>query len=474
MVKRKYILKRAKYQDNCTETQRSKIGIGTSYSFTGANMSPFGGIFAAGCFAQRIGLEKLLEDSITTERKTEISASQYLLSVIYLLYIGYERFAHVQYVKDDPIFQRILDMERIPVQSSFWRFFNKSLDQRNEDQLRKVIFEIQRRVWEAGNVGLRRIHIDTDTTVETVYGDQEKSCVGYNPGHRGKKSYQPVISTIAETGEFICGRQRSGDTISGVEIAEQLDQVFTHLPPHVKYVISRMDSGFYCKEAVEKHEQYGIHYTIAVKKHAPIQQEIVKVKWKKSKISDGIAEFWYQPGSWKKPHRFVVARYKKQNTDEQTDMFEDISYKYRVFVTDLRRKPQKVVTEYDGRANIESLIEESKNQIALAKIPGKSFATNAVFMQVVLLAFNLNKWLQLIGRIEGERFHWEEIKTSRFKHLYIACRIVETGRKTIIRFSSDYPYKEYFNRLIQRLRRIVYKEGAIQNIIRTNLVPGFS
>lgn len=437
-------------------------------------MSPFGGIFAAGCFAQQIGLEALLADKITTDRKTAISASQYLLSVMYLLYIGYERFAHVQYVKDDPIFQRILDMERIPVQSSFWRFFNKSLDQRNEDQLREVIFEIQRRVWEAGNVGLRRIHIDTDTTVETVYGNQENSCVGYNPRHRGKKSYQPVISTIAETGEFICGRQRSGDTISGEEIAEHLDQVFTHLPPKVEYVTSRLDSGFYCKEAIEKHEQYRIHYTIAVKKQAPIQQEIVRVKWKKCKISDGIAEFWYQPRGWKRPHRFIVARYKKQNADEQTDLFEDIAYKYRVFVTDLRRKPHKIVTEYDGRASIESLIEESKNQIAMAKIPGKSFATNALFMQVVLLAFNLNKWLQLIGRLESERFHWEEIKTSRFKHLYIASKIVETGRKTIIRFSSDYPYKEYFTRLIQRLRRIVYKEGVIQIVVRTNLVPGFS
>ena len=474
MVKEKYNIKQAKNENNFQRSPRSKIGIGTSYTFTGANMSPFGGIFAAGCFAQQMGLDKLLADSITTERKTEVSASQYILSVIYLLYIGYERFAHVQYVKDDAIFQRIVDIERMPVQSSFWRFFNKSLGQQNEEQLRGVIFEMQRRVWVASNVGLRRIHIDTDTTVETVYGEQEKACVGYNPGHRGKKSYQPVISTIAETGEFICGRQRSGDTISGEEIAAHLDQVFTHLPPNVEYVISRMDSGFYCKEAVEKHEQYGIHYTIAVKKHAPVQQEIAKVKWKKSKLSDGVAEFWYQPGSWKKPHRFIVARYRKENKEEQTDMFEDISYKYRVFVTDLRRKAHKIVIEYDGRANIESLIEESKNQIAMAKIPGKSFAANAVFMQAVMLAFNLNKWLQLIGRPEGEPFHWEEIRTSRFKHLYIASRIVETGRKTIIRFAEDYPYKEYFNRLIQRLRRIVYKEGALQSVIKTNLVPGFS
>jgi len=134
-----------------------------------------------------------------------------------------------------------------------------------------------------------------------------------------------------------------------------------------------MDSGFYCKEAVEKHEQYGIHYAMAVKKYAPIQQEIMKVKWKQSKNSDGVSEFWYQPHGWETSHRFVVARYKKENKEIQTDMFEDTSYKYRVFVTDLRRKAEKIVFEYDGRANIESLIEESKNQIAMAKIPGKTF-----------------------------------------------------------------------------------------------------
>jgi len=72
-----------------------------------------------------------------------------------------KRFAHVQYVKDDPVFQRMVGLERIPVQSSFWRFFNMNLGGDTESQLRKVLFEMQSRVWKASNVGLRRIHIDT-------------------------------------------------------------------------------------------------------------------------------------------------------------------------------------------------------------------------------------------------------------------------------------------------------------------------
>lgn len=474
MVKLKYDIKQAKRQQKRQQNWIQRIGVGTEYSFTGTNMSPFGGVFAAGCFFQQFGLERLLNECITTERETQVRASQYVLAIVYLLYIGYERFAHVQYLRDDPIFKRVLGVAQMPVQSSFWRFLNLSLGERNESQLRWVIFEMQERVWQASNIGLRRIHVDTDTTVETLYGEQENATVGYNPKYRGKKSYQPVLSTIAETGELICGRQRSGDTISGEEIAQHLDDVFSHLPPCVTHVISRMDSGFYCKDAVDKHEEQAIHFVIAVKKNAAIQQHIATLGWKKSRVSDGIAEFWYQPTGWKRPRRFVVARYRKKENEIQTDMFEDTAYKYRVFVTDLKRKAEKVVAEYDGRAGIENLIEESKNQIALAAIPGKAFVANALFLQLVILAFNLNKWLQLIGREDDKPFHGEEIQTSRFKHLYIASRLVQSGRRTMLRFAADYPYKEYFERLIQRLRTIVFDPGEIQSVIARNLIPGVS
>jgi hypothetical protein len=471
MVKVKYDANRAAEKGKRSFQLVGRIGTRTAYSFTGANMSPFGGLFAAGCFVEKLRLDKALRDRVTITRQTEVDPWRYMVGMIYLLYIGYDRLAHVQYVKDDPIYRRLLGMSRIPVQSSFWRFLNESLGEQNENELRSVNLHMHESVWQAGNVGLRRIHVDTDTTVETVYGDQESATVGYNPKHRGKKSYQPVLSTIAETGELICGRQRSGDTISGKEIAQHLDDVFMEVQS-VETVISRMDSGFYCKESIGKHEEFNIRYIISVKKQAPIQQEIAKVKWKKTKIADGIAEFWYQPHSWPKPCRFVVTRYLKQDKEVQTDMFEDSAYKYRVFVTDLKRKPEKVVREYDGRANVESLIEESKNQSAFAKIPGNSFVANSNFLQLVILALNLNKWLQIVGRKEDAVYHWEEIRTSRFKHLYLASRITRSGHRTTIRFAADYPYQEYFKRLVDRLRRIVWESGSFLGVMERSLIPG--
>lgn len=470
MVKEKYDRNTAQKKEKQQAETLARIGLHTAYTFTGANMSPFGGLFSAGCFMEKFHIEKQLRDQLTITRQTDVEPWRYIVGLIYMLYIGYERLAHVQYVKEDPLYKRLLGMSAIPGQSSCWRFLNLSLDEHNEEEFRLLNFDLHEQVWLASNVGLRKIHVDTDTTVETVYGDQENATKGYNPKHRGKKSYQPVLSTIAETGELICARQRSGDTISGEEIARHLEDVFAQVQA-VATVISRMDSGFYCKEAIAKHEQFNIRFIIAVKKQAAIQEQIAQVKWQDTKIADGIAEFWYQPSHWSKPYRFVVTRYLKDEKERQTDMFEDTAYKYRVFVTDLMRKAESVVLEYDGRANIESLIEEGKNQVAFAKIPGNSFAANSNFLQLVILAFNLNKWLQLIGRQEGAVYHWEEIKTSRFKHLYIASRITQSGHRTIIRFAADYPYKEYFKRLLDRLRGIVWQPGRIVGVLERSLVP---
>src|SRR5476649_364998 len=50
------------------------------------------------------------------------------------------------------------------------------------------------RVWEAANVKLEVVTIDTDTTVHTLYGQQMGGRKGYNPKNKGKKSYQRMSS----------------------------------------------------------------------------------------------------------------------------------------------------------------------------------------------------------------------------------------------------------------------------------------
>src|SRR5260370_6650927 len=121
------------------------------------------------------------------------------------------------------------------------------------DPLAHQLLEVQRvmrqRVWEAAHVQLTAVTLDTDTTVHTLFGQQMGARKGYNPKHKGKKSYQPILTFLAETREYIAGELHNGDRPSGAQIARHLESVFAPLPEPVQTIYARADSGFYCWEA---------------------------------------------------------------------------------------------------------------------------------------------------------------------------------------------------------------------------------
>jgi hypothetical protein len=96
------------------------------------------------------------------------------------------------------------------VQSTFWRFVN-ALHRNVAQQLLTIMRTMRERVWEAANVKLEVVTIDTDTTVHTLYGQQMGGRKSYNPKNKGKKSYQPMLTFLAETREYLWGELRNGD-----------------------------------------------------------------------------------------------------------------------------------------------------------------------------------------------------------------------------------------------------------------------
>jgi hypothetical protein len=61
----------------------------------------------------------------------------------------------------------------------------------------------------------------------------------YNPKNKGKKSYQPILTFLAETKEYVTGSLRTGDRPDGKQIAAHLDAAIAALPQAVKTVYAR-------------------------------------------------------------------------------------------------------------------------------------------------------------------------------------------------------------------------------------------
>jgi hypothetical protein len=105
-------------------------------------------------------------------------------------------------------------VSRLTGQSVFWRFL-ASLNLNLAGQLLQRQRILREGVWAAAHVGLTSITVDADPTVHTLYGRQMGARKGYNPKNKGKKSYQPILTFIAETHEYVGGELRNGDRPDG-------------------------------------------------------------------------------------------------------------------------------------------------------------------------------------------------------------------------------------------------------------------
>ena len=266
--------------------ESNKINASTPFDFTGKNLTPYGGLLPVITMLDKLGFQSLVEQTVTSKRLPRAMDSyRFVLGIVLGLYIGFPRLNQLRFVARDPILTGILKVPKLPVQSTFWRFVN-ALHLNVARQMLTIMRIMRERVWAAANVKLEVVTIDTDTTVHTLYGRQMGGRKSYNPKNKGKKSYQPMLTFIAETREYIWGELRNGDKPSGHQIGDHIRNVCAALPPGVKQIFGRADSGFYCREAVEAYEECQARFVISARKTSRLVEQLRQAKWKESKQTD--------------------------------------------------------------------------------------------------------------------------------------------------------------------------------------------
>lgn len=455
-----------------------KIGASTPYDFEGSNMTAYGGLLPVTTMLEKLQFQKLIEEHVTIKRvTTSMPGSRFVLAMILALYVGFSRLHHLQFLQREPMLTGILEVDTLPVQSTFWRFLT-SLHLTAARQLREVSRHMRQRVWEAAHVKLTEVTLDTDTTVQTVYGQHMGARKGYNPKHRGKKSYQPILTFVAETRECISGELRKGVTVSGKQIAAHLDSVFGSLPEGVAVRYARGDSGLYCLETVQAYEKHDCRFVVAAQKSASLMAAVQAARWTGSPRTDadGQCEFRHQPAEWPKAYRFVALRYQKkpkpERKTEQYQLFDAPDYMHRVFVTDLDAPIDVVVGFYRQRAGAENLIKEANNDAGLAAHPSTRWATNCVHFQLAMTAYNLNCWLMLFHRdeqVKAADLRHTTIATARLRFLFLAAKIVRHAGSVLVRYSDHYAEKETMGRLMDRLRAIAFQGTRFGPVLATPL-----
>jgi hypothetical protein len=430
-----------------------KIDASTVFETCTEQLSPFGGLLALIKFFDLIGFKDIFDFCyIRPQRDPKLGHYLMFVGILMLLFIGFNRLWHFTYIQLDAMLCGFFRLTRLPVASTFWRYVD-SLGINQANSLLKMMSILRERIWQLCGINYRKIHLDIDTTVETVFGNQQGGRKGHNTKYRGKKGLRPILCFIQETREYLVGKLRTGKTISGTEAAAFIKKIKNHLPGCVQQVLLRADGEFLSGQSIAACIEAGFEFIIANKLcDPPFEPQGWYRPFKRKAFEYNSCV--YQPMGWKAACRFVVMRIanekaKKSGQPTQCALFEAERYIYRVFCTNLSGPAHKIIATYDKRADVENLIGEAKRE-GLDAIPSAKFKTNYAFFQIVMLAYNIWRYLKMIAQqcSGGDKCTKADhglqtlqgimnntIRIARLKLLFIAAKVVKESNRHKVKYS---------------------------------------
>ena len=311
---------------------------------------------------EKVGFRSLVEETLTVARRTRVmSVYQFVLAMVLCAYVGFSRLYHVRFIARDPILAGILKATQLAPQSTFWRFL-ASLSVNVVQQILSIQRQMRERVWAAANVQLYTATLDTDTTVHTLYGNQMGARKSYNPKNKGKKSYQPMLTFIAETREYLSGgsAQRGPSFGKGDRAAHRRGSQGVAVGGEANSGPGGF--GFPLLGGGGGAPKTKCRFILVARKTSRLLEELNQADWKPSTDTDAHeqCEFYYQPDGWGKAYRFLALRYEEtpeeeeKSGPEQYQLFATAQYVYRVFVTNMDEPLPKLVWFYGQRGSAES------------------------------------------------------------------------------------------------------------------------
>jgi len=155
------------------------------------------------------------------------------------------------------------------------------------------------------------------------------------------------------------------------------------------------------------------------------------------------ASFSYQAQSWSKPRR-VVAKVEWH----PGELYPRVGF----IVTNLARPAERVVAFYNQRGTAEQWIKEGKGAIKWTRLSCRTFAANAVRLQLHALAYNLGNFMRTLAMPEAAE-PWS-LTSLRKKLIKIGARVVSHGRYVTFQLAEVAVPRQMFADILSLITRL--------------------
>lgn len=427
---------------------------GLEVRFDDASLVGDAGLLLAGTVMDRLGLEALIDGAVGAPQEGRGSGAR-ALSVVASMLVGGSFIDDANRLRAGSVGVVLPFRVLAPSTLGTW--------------LRSFTFGHIRRLDRAAELALSRawyvgaapeaaeMTVDLDSTVCEVHG---KSKQGAAYGHTKVLSYHPLVAVRDDTGEMIHTRMRSGSSQRGhLRFVAETVARLRRLAPEAKVTV-RADSGFFSYDMVERICALGGSYSITIPQNSKVKAAIAAIDdkaWKPIAYTRGgtaqVAECTIDTGRRdpKGPRKLRLVARRTRLVGPQGELWPN--WRHHCFITNRDDLDTEAADAYHrDHARVELAIRDLKAG-GLAHCPSGKFFANGAWLACAALAHNLARWTARLGHTQHPN-RLTVAATIRNRLLAVAGRVVNHGRRHILRLPQHWPWASAYTTALRHLRNL--------------------
>ena len=456
-----------------------------------------GGIGGMHLLAQRTGLRDAIDEHLHLLKvHLPYQESDHVLDMAYNLLCGGHYLKDIELRRNDEVYLDALGAQRIPDPTTAGDFCRR-FDQIDVEILMEIINEVRVRVWKQQPQSFfEEAIIEADGVMAPTTGQCK---AGMDISHQGEWGYQPLVVTLANTGEPLYLINRSGNRPSHEGAAPRFDRsIEICREAGFQKILLRGDTDFTQTRFLDGWDDDGVRFIFGIDALANLVEKaenLPKKVWKRLKRpakyqvktvprerpdnvkerivrqrgfenirlqSEEVAEFAYRPTACEKTYRVLVVRKNLSLEQGEWALFDDVKYFFYI-TNDRKMSSSEVVFSANDRCDQENLIKELKSGVRALRMPLDNLVSNWADRVMASLAWTLKAWYALslpeTGRwaakhqAEKQRVLRMRFRTFVNAFIQVPCQLVRGGRRVVYRLLSWNPWQHVFLRAVDAVQR---------------------
>jgi Transposase DDE domain group 1 len=313
------------------------------------------------------------------------------------------------------------------------------------------------RAWEAG-AAPECVVLDFDATPITSHSEKEHAAGHYKGGF----GFNPLLVSCGR--EVLAGILRPGNagTNNSEDHLSVLELALEQLPQSALdgEILARSDSAGASHDFADACRETRIRFSLGYAMQAPVREAILalsELAWEPAINGDGKARdgAWVTELSgqvnldgWPEGTRLICRR-ERPHPGAQLSFSDLDGHRFQCFITDQDGQDIAALeATHRAHAEVEDRVKALKATGA-AHLPFHSFAANAAWLQLALLAHDIMLFTQLLT-LDGEH-RLAEPKRLRYRILHVAGQLTRHARQTTLHLPADWPWAAAILRAFKRL-----------------------